>query len=148
MIIEYVRVLFYVDDMKLFIPVIIFLNCMKIQSDLNKLSEWCERNSLFVNVNKCKTITFWSTRYPLELSYMLGGTVLDRLSLINDLGVIMDEKMNFSEHIEVMVGKFFALLGFIRRLSFEFRDPYTLRSLYTYVFSSSEAEVRQLCGQG
>jgi hypothetical protein len=43
----------------------------------------------------------------------------------------MDEKMNFSEHVEVMVGKAFAMLGFIRRLSLEFRDPYTLKSLYT-----------------
>jgi hypothetical protein len=56
--------------------------------------------------------------------------VLDRLSSINDLGVIMDEKMNFSEHVDVMVGKAFAMLGFIRRLSLEFRDPYTLKSLY------------------
>jgi hypothetical protein len=30
-----------------------------------------------------------------------------------------------------MVGKPFAMLGFIRRLSLEFRDPYTLKSLYT-----------------
>jgi hypothetical protein len=29
---------------------------------------------------------------------MLGGTVLDRVSSLNDLGVIMDEKMTFSEH--------------------------------------------------
>jgi hypothetical protein len=62
---------------------------------------------------------------------MLVGTVLDRVSSINDLGVIMDEKMNFSEHVDVMVGKDFAMLGFIRRLSFELRDPYTLMSLYT-----------------
>jgi hypothetical protein len=54
---------------------------------------------------------------------MLGGTVLDRVNSINDLGVIMDEKMNFSEHIDEMVGKVFAMLGFITRLSFEFREP-------------------------
>jgi hypothetical protein len=30
-----------------------------------------------------------------------------------------------------MVGKAFAMQGFIRRLSFECRDTYTLRSLYT-----------------
>jgi hypothetical protein len=67
----------------------------------------------------------------VEFSYILGGAVLDRVSPINDLGVIMDEKMNFSEHIDVMVGKAFAMLGFIRKLSLEFRDPFTLRSLYT-----------------
>jgi hypothetical protein len=38
----------------------------------------------------------------------------------------MNEMMNFSEHVDVMVGKAFAMLGFIRRLSFKFRDTYTL----------------------
>jgi hypothetical protein len=87
MIFEYVRVLFYSDDKKLFPPVKSFQDCMKIQSDLNKLFECFERNSLFLNVYKCKTITFSRTRFPVESSYMLGGTVLDRVSSINDLGI-------------------------------------------------------------
>jgi hypothetical protein len=62
---------------------------------------------------------------------MLAATVLVRVSSINDLGVIMDETMNFLEHVDVMVGKACAMMGFIRRLSFEVRDPYTLNSLYT-----------------
>jgi hypothetical protein len=62
---------------------------------------------------------------------MLGGSVLDRVSSINDLGVKMDEKMTFSVQVDVMVAKAFAMLGFIRRLSSEFRDLYTLKSLYT-----------------
>jgi hypothetical protein len=49
--------------------------------------------------------------------------VLARVSSINDLGVIMDKKTNFSEHIYVMVCKAFAMLGFLRRLSFECREP-------------------------
>jgi hypothetical protein len=106
-------VLFYADEMKLVFPVKSFQECMKIQSDLNKLYEWCESNSLFLTVDRCKTITFSKTRYRVEFSYMLGGTVLHRISHVNDLGVIMDEKMNFSEHIDVMVGlhgKAFAML--------------------------------------
>jgi hypothetical protein len=47
-IFEYVRLLFYADDMKLFLRVRGFQDCMKIQSDVNKLSEWCERKSLFL----------------------------------------------------------------------------------------------------
>jgi hypothetical protein len=81
---------------------------------------------LFFNVDKCKTITFSRTRYPVEFVYNAGWKVLDRVSSINDLGVIMDEKLNFSEHVDVMVGNAFVMLGFI-----ELRDPYTLRSLYT-----------------
>jgi hypothetical protein len=62
---------------------------------------------------------------------MLDGTVLDRVSSVNDLGIIIDEKITFSEHVHVMVAKAFAMLAFIRRLSLEFRDPYILKSLYT-----------------
>jgi hypothetical protein len=100
--------------MKLFLPVSGFQDCLKIQSDLNKLSVWCDTNSYLLNVGNCKTITFARSRHPVEFSYMLGATVLDRVSSINDLGVIMDEKMIFLEHVDVMVAKAFAMLGFIR----------------------------------
>jgi hypothetical protein len=53
--------------------------------------------------------------------------VLNRVSSINDLGVIVDKKMTFSEHVDFMAAKAFAMLGFIRRFSLEFRDPYTLK---------------------
>jgi hypothetical protein len=36
----------------------------------------------------------------------------------------MDEKMNFSEHIDVMVGKAFAMLGFIRSSEAGIRQLY------------------------
>jgi hypothetical protein len=65
----------------------------------------------------------------VEFSYMLSGTVLDRMSSMNDLGVIMNEKMTFSEHVDIMVAKAFAMLGFIRKLSLNFRYPYTVKSL-------------------
>jgi hypothetical protein len=38
-IFDYLHVLFYADSMKLFLPIRDFQDCMKIQSDLNKLSE-------------------------------------------------------------------------------------------------------------
>jgi hypothetical protein len=40
----------------------------KIQSDLKKLSEWCDRNALLLNVGKCKTITFSRSRHPVKFS--------------------------------------------------------------------------------
>jgi hypothetical protein len=73
---RHVWVLFYADDMKLFLPVRGFRDCLKIQSDLNKLAEWCETNALELNVNKCKSITFSRLR-PIEFSYMLGGIILN-----------------------------------------------------------------------
>jgi hypothetical protein len=72
---------------------------LKIQSDLNRLIEWCEANALVLNVGKCKSITFSRLRHPIEFSYMLGGIILDRVDSINDLGVIIDSKVSFTESI-------------------------------------------------
>jgi hypothetical protein len=55
-IFDYVRVLFNANGMKLFLSVGGFEDCLKIQSDLNKLVEWCDRNSLLLNVGKCKVM--------------------------------------------------------------------------------------------
>jgi hypothetical protein len=49
---------------------------------------------------------------------------------ITDLGVVLDSKMTFKNHIDATIAKGFAMLGFIKRLSKEFQDPYTLKSLY------------------
>jgi hypothetical protein len=61
-------VLFYADDMKLFLPLRGFRDCLSIQNNLNRLAEWCEANALELNVGKCKSITFSRLRYPIEFS--------------------------------------------------------------------------------
>jgi hypothetical protein len=41
---------FYADDKELFLPVCGFWDCLKIQSDLHRLVDWCGANSLELNV--------------------------------------------------------------------------------------------------
>jgi hypothetical protein len=50
----------------------LYEDCMKIQSDLHKLSEWCERNSLY------KSITFSRTCYPVEFANTWGSSCTRR----------------------------------------------------------------------
>jgi hypothetical protein len=42
---------------------------------------------------------------------MLSGIILERVDSINDLGIIMDSKMSFFEHVDVTVGRALAMLG-------------------------------------
>jgi hypothetical protein len=88
---------------------------------------------LELNVGKCRSITFSRLQHPVEFSYMLGGITLDRVDCVDsitDLVVVMHSKMSFSKHIDITVGQALAMLGLVRRLSGELRDPYTLRTLY------------------
>jgi hypothetical protein len=47
---------------------------------------------------------------------------------ICDLGVVLDSKLNFTSHIDSLVVKDSRMLGYIRRIGKEFRDPYTLKT--------------------
>jgi hypothetical protein len=77
---------------------------------------------------------------------MLGGNILDRVDSINDLGVIMDSKMYFTGHIDVTVGRALAMLGFLKRLSYEFREPYTLKTLYVSLVCLKLDHTPVVCG--
>jgi hypothetical protein len=49
---------------------------------------------------------------------------------ICDLGVVLDSKLNFTSHIDSLSVKVSRMLSYIRRIAKEFRDPYTLKTLY------------------
>jgi hypothetical protein len=52
--------------------------------------------------------------------------VLERISFINNFNNFIDQKMCFRDHIDVIVSKALAMLGFIRSIFGEFWDPHTL----------------------
>jgi hypothetical protein len=123
--------------MKLFRPVRRgFQDCVNILSDLNRLVDWCGANSLELNVGKCKSITSSILRHPVEFPYMLRGIFFDHVDSITDLGVVMDRRMSLSRPIDFMVGKALAILGFVKRLAGDIRDPYILRTLYVSLVRS------------
>jgi hypothetical protein len=66
-----------------------------------------------LNEHACLTIRF----------LYVESIILDRVDSITDLGVEMDSRMSFSRHIDVTVGKALVMLGFVKRLSGEFKDP-------------------------
>jgi hypothetical protein len=89
-----------------------------------------------LNVNKCQALTLTRSFHPIIASYVLNGKILELVCSMTDLGVILDSKLSFREHIDSVVNKGSALFGFIKRLSREFRDPNSLKVLYvTYVRS-------------
>jgi hypothetical protein len=62
--------------------------------------------------------------------YVIGDSDLERVDAINDLGVLVDSRMTFVDHIGSIVSKSARILGFSKRISREFNDPYTYKTLY------------------
>ena len=74
-------------------------------------------------------MTFSRNRPYLGL-YTIDSTLLQRITSVKDLGVLFDCKLNFNLHISTIVNEAKGVLGFIKRWSKEFNDPFTTKLLY------------------
>jgi len=86
-----------------------------LQADLDRLSLWSKTWCLKLNPAKCKTITFTLRSSPVVASYVLDGHQLERCVRIRDLGVILDAKLTFADHVDATVSKANRMLGLLMR---------------------------------
>ena len=124
------EILMYADDVKLFIPLSNSTSSVLLQDDLNRLNTWCNANRLFLNCSKCKVMSF-TRRNLAPTSYFIGTSLLERVHLFKDLGILLDSKLRYAEHINLTVNKAYGVLALIKRWAKEFNDPYTTKLLFT-----------------
>lgn len=98
------------------------LDCCALQADVERVSAWCKINGMQMNSSKCKVISFTRRQISIRFDYYLNNATLDRVTSIKDLGVIMDSKLRFHDHIAMTTAKANAMLGFLRRNSKLFDD--------------------------
>lgn len=101
-----------------------------MHSELNSLLQYYSDNKININVNKCECITFTRKPNPVIYSYNFNGAPIRRTSLIRDLGVYLDSKMTFSDHIDRIIDQSFKNLGFVIRSCKPFKNLSTLNILY------------------
>ncbi|XP_036346901.1 uncharacterized protein LOC118756232, partial [Rhagoletis pomonella] len=122
----------FADDVKLLLQVDSLSDCRKLQADLSIFETWCTSNNLYLNTKKCAIVSYTRKLEAFLFDYSLCNNVLNRCSDMKDLGVIFDTKLTFSKHIDFIVSKPFALFGFIRRNTRDFKDPNLVRSRLEY----------------
>lgn len=130
------KFLLFADDTKIFTTVKSIEDCILLQNDLNRLFEYCRLNKLFLNVDKCHSITFCRKKQPIIFDYQLNDRILKRVTEVRDLGIILDSGLLFSSHINHITSKAYKMLGFIFRQTVDFTDPDTLLVLYNSLVRS------------
>lgn len=55
---------------------------------------------------------------------------IERVDVIKDLGVLLDEKMNFKNHMNFIINKAKSILAWVKRYSYEFDDPWVIKRIY------------------
>ena len=135
-VLKYSNCLLFADDLKLFRKIRDPSDCQLLQYDLTSISNWCFNNLLTLNIKKCHSVSFTRSNTQISFEYEINSVRLETLLSVKDLGVIFDRKLSFKEHIDFIFSKSMRLLGFINRISSEFQDPTTLKSLYVSLVRS------------
>jgi hypothetical protein len=69
-----------------------------------------------LNAGKCKSISFSRGSKPVMFQYVIGDSYLECVDVINDLGVLMDSRPTFVDHIASIASSMHRACGrFIKR---------------------------------
>jgi hypothetical protein len=77
--------------------------------------DWSKMWNMDFNPTKCKILTVTRRSRKVQFDYSLNGTPLEHVGTFTDLGVVVDEKLSFSPHVEQLISKCNKMCGFIKR---------------------------------
>jgi hypothetical protein len=134
----------FADDLKIFKKISDLDDSLVLQNNLNKVIKWCKVNGMSLNASKCSMISFFKSKTSFVFNYEIGCDMLERKSLIRDLGVIFDEKLSFKAHIDKIVGSNYSVLGFVKRRAKIFNDPHITKTIYCALVHTQSVKSRKL----
>ena len=138
-VLEGIDHIFYADDLKIFHTIHSECDVNFLQDKIAILKAWCDDNVLQLNVNKCHVISFSRRNQKIIFDYKIDQEKLKRVKEVNDLGVILDEKLTFKPHFDFTLARAYKILGFIKRRAKEFNNLWVTKTLYcSYVRSILE----------
>jgi len=125
------QILCFADDIKLYSRISSLDDCILLQSDFDRFTEWFNLLGLSLNVSKCKTMTFARIQSLVKYAYHLGPTAISCSNdCVTDLGFILNSDLDPRPHIEHIFCKAFKTLGFVLRLCRDFRLGLSYKVLY------------------
>lgn len=127
----------FADDFKLYFKVRSDADARHLQQQLDAFEDWCQKNRMIVNPEKCSVISLSRLKNPKVYNYFFAGAAIERVDHIKDLGVILDSQMTFRQHVSYIVDKASKTLGFIFRITKTFTDVYCLKALYCALVRSA-----------
>ena len=98
-----------------------------LQNDLNSIRDWASRWKMEFNVDKCKIMHMG--RSNPKHNYSMDGAELTKTVKEKDLGVLVEDNLEFDQHIKGIVGRANRMLGLIK-IGFACLDQEVFMNLY------------------
>ena len=123
----------FADDIKLYLEIVDNSDYNKLQDAINKVHEWSKIWQLRLASDKCQHCHISLSPRPQPFNYFVTDFKLPLVSAARDLGVLMDSRLTFRNHIKSVVSR-----GHVRAIQiwrcFLCKDPDILiKAFSTYV---------------
>ena len=105
-------------------------DCINFQGLIDAFVNWCTVNLMDLNDSKCCVISFRRRGQLIDHDYEIKGSIVRRVEEIMDLGVLLDKKLEFDSHIEMICCKAYCMLAYIKRKAKEFDNMWVTQALY------------------
>ena len=131
----------YVDDCKLYLsfsPAEFPTSILALNEDLTRISQWCCKNSPLINPDKTKVLAVGLPQLLKKLS-SFSITLFDKeitpVPVVKDLGVLLDTRLSYNQHITEIASKCLFKLYQINRIKHLLDRKTLLLVINSFVFS-------------
>ena len=104
--------------------------------DFKRVINWLNSNYLMLNFKKTQYIIFTYKNLSQNLDLTINGNVIKRSPYVDFLGVRLDQKMSFKQHISIVISKVSKLQGVFYKISHYLPFNVLLKLYYALFFSN------------
>lgn len=96
----------YADDEKIYEKILSLHNELHLQNNINTVFSWSLTSDLSLSLEKCCVLHIRGRNSSFSPPpFFLGSNILDAKKSVRDLGIIVDEHLTFTEHINTIIKK-------------------------------------------
>ena len=118
----------FADDIKVFKDISDIEGNKILQNDMQELENWSDKWLLRFHPDKCKVLSAGKQKTQ-QYRYTLCNKELQYSNKEKDIDVVVDNQLNFEDHMNEKINKANSIMGLIRR-TFTYIDEPTLFVLY------------------
>ena len=110
---------------------------MSLNNELHKVSTWLDANKLSINTKKTHVMVFHRSRIKtndVNVVNVIQQNTIDCVNSTNFLGLIIDDKLKWHEHIQHFKHKIVRSVGIIYKIRHYHNKQTILNMYYTFVF--------------